>query len=201
MERAVPHRASESHVSTPLLMLGTLTGRGRTGSQTKRRVHRCFWTDSLIARLQRSNVDHGGRHVALVCFCESQTSNKDLMWTTMEASTVKNFLWDFRHCLSQSASSDDTGHRALPRHEAFNNRQQGQRTTPTEALHIASKSTNTGQRAIPRHEAFANRQQCQRTAPTEASHIASKSSNAGQRATPRHEAFNNRRHLSKNHSH
>jgi hypothetical protein len=26
MERAVPHRASESHVSTPLLMLGTLTG-------------------------------------------------------------------------------------------------------------------------------------------------------------------------------
>jgi hypothetical protein len=26
MERAVPHRASESHVSTPLTMLGLVTG-------------------------------------------------------------------------------------------------------------------------------------------------------------------------------
>jgi hypothetical protein len=147
-------------------------------------------------------VDHGGRHVALVCICESQTSNKDLMWTTTEASTVKNFLRDFRHCLLPSALSNDTGHRALPRHEAFNNCQQGQRTTPTEASHVASKSTNAGQRAFPRHEAFNNRQQGQRTTtPTEALHIASKSTNAGQRAIPRYEAFNNRRHLSKDHPH
>ncbi len=29
----------------------------------------------------------------------------------------------FRHCLLPSALSNDTGHRALPRHEAFDNRQ------------------------------------------------------------------------------
>jgi hypothetical protein len=32
----------------------------------------------------------------------------------------------FRHCLLPSASSDDTGHRAILRHEAFDNRQQCQ---------------------------------------------------------------------------
>jgi hypothetical protein len=46
----------------------------------------------------------------LVCFCELRTSNKDLIWTTTEASTVKNFLRDFRHCLLPSALSNDTGH-------------------------------------------------------------------------------------------
>jgi hypothetical protein len=107
-------------------------------------------------------------------FASYRPATKDLTWTTIEASTVKNSPRDFRLCLLPSALPNDTGHRALPRHEALPIAS-NVKGPPRPRLYIspASQPTRPRLRILPECQpydrGFAHRQQVTQHRPIEPS--------------------------------